>query len=81
MSDLLESCKSLVRLDEDNALVPHGLGGHGRSCLKWSIEEIERLRAFVADIAGAKIDLHGADARNALQTIQKQAKEALRQPS
>jgi hypothetical protein len=44
VSDLLESCKALVRLDEDNALVPHGLGGHGRSCLKWCIEEIERLR-------------------------------------
>lgn len=44
--DLLESSKALLDLDERNALVPHGLGGHGHSCLKWCIEEIERLRAL-----------------------------------
>lgn len=45
MADLLASSKALLELDKENALVPHGLGGHGRTCLEWCIEEIERLRA------------------------------------
>jgi hypothetical protein len=49
MSDLLESSKALLRLDADNALVPHGLGGHGRGCLSWCVDEVERLRAELAD--------------------------------
>lgn len=44
VSDLLESAKALLALDADGALVPHGLGGHGRACLEWSIAEIENLR-------------------------------------
>lgn len=44
MSDLLESSKALLELDADNALVPRGLGGHGRKCLAWCVEEIQRLR-------------------------------------
>lgn len=40
--------------------------------------ELERLRSFVAGLANAKFNLHGADASNALGLIQKQAKEALR---
>jgi hypothetical protein len=45
MADLLESSKALLRLDADGALIPHGLGGHGRGCLEWCVAEIERLRA------------------------------------
>ena len=44
MSDLLQSSKALLDLDAENALVPHGLGGHGRKCLEWCVMEIERLR-------------------------------------
>ena len=49
MSDLLASSKALLELDAENALVPHGLGGHGRACLSWCVEEIERLRKELAD--------------------------------
>lgn len=80
MSDLLESSKALLRLDADNALVPHGLGGHGRGCLQWCVDEIDRLRkveGFVREYADAKLNLHGADARDALMTMQKRARKAL----
>lgn len=56
--DLLESSKALLALDADGALVPHGLGGHGRTCLTWCVEEIERLRASAnraADIIDANL--------------------------
>lgn len=36
------------------------------------------LREFVESVASAKLNLHGMDARGALQTIQKQAKAAIR---
>ena len=36
------------------------------------------LRDFVSSVADAKLNLHGMDARGALQTIQKQAKDALK---
>lgn len=44
MSNLLEASKALLDLDAANAIVPHGLGGHGRECLTWCVGEIERLR-------------------------------------
>lgn len=43
--DLLGSSKALLELDADGALVPHGLGGHGRQCLLWCVAEVERLRS------------------------------------
>jgi hypothetical protein len=46
MSDLLAQSKALLELDADGALVPHGLGGHGRKCLTWCVSEVERLRAM-----------------------------------
>jgi len=42
--DLLDSSKALLEMDADGVLVPHGLGGHGRACLSWCVEEIERLK-------------------------------------
>jgi hypothetical protein len=53
MTDLLASSKALLELDADNALVPHGLGGHGRGCLMWCVGEIERLRKTNECLAGA----------------------------
>lgn len=50
--DLLSSSKALLDLDADGALVPHGLGGHGRTCLTWCVDEIERLRADNARLRG-----------------------------
>lgn len=44
-----------------------------------SVERRNRaLRDFVSSITDAKLNLHGIDARGALQTIQKQAKAALK---
>lgn len=53
MSDLLASSKALLALDADGALVPHGLGGHGRTCLEWCVAEIERLRTRVDRLSGS----------------------------
>jgi hypothetical protein len=44
----LDSCKALLELDAAGALTPHGLGGHGRTCLGWAIAEIKRLRKIEA---------------------------------
>jgi hypothetical protein len=44
MGDLLEASKALLKLDEVGALVPHGIGDHGRKCLSWCVGEIEKLR-------------------------------------
>lgn len=41
----IEACKALLQLDAADALVPHGIGGHGRNCLTWAVDEIMRLRA------------------------------------
>lgn len=41
----IESMKALLALDAEGALVPHGLGGHGRACLASAVEEIEKLRS------------------------------------
>jgi hypothetical protein len=59
MRDLLASCKALLELDADNALVPHGLGGHGRACLSWGVEEIERLRKVEAAARNVAETLNG----------------------
>lgn len=59
MSDILASSKALLRLDAANALVPHGLGGHGRSCLTWCVEEIERLRSDLALLGPVTTPLNG----------------------
>lgn len=67
MSDLLASSKALLDLDADGALVPHGLGGHGRSCLTWCVDEIERLRAALAaerEACARIADDHSAWARS-----------------
>lgn len=40
--------------------------------------EIRLFRDFVAGISEAKLDVHGADARSALQAIQKRARSAMR---
>lgn len=52
-SDLLQSSKALLELDAANALVPHGLGGHGRACLSWCVAELTRLRSLTAEMEKA----------------------------
>lgn len=37
----------------------------------------DKAMAFVRDVATARLDLHGNDARNALQTLQRRAQKLL----
>lgn len=47
---LIDSIKSLVELDIENALVPHGIGGLARSLLSSSAIRLEQLRQRVAEL-------------------------------
>jgi hypothetical protein len=47
---LIDSIKSLIELDMENALVPHGIGGHARNLLSSSAIRLEQLRQRVAEL-------------------------------
>ena len=71
MSDLLASSKALLELDKDGALVPHGLGGHGRTCLEWCVAEIERLRARLKRIENVSAPPDYEDSDDVLTRLQR----------
>jgi len=69
MSDLLAGSKALLELDAANALVPHGLGGHGRKCLAWCVGEIERLRDELAQLQDGRRAILPTSRKHALDLL------------
>lgn len=80
MPDLLESSKALLDLDKAGALVPHGLGGHGRACLEWCVNEIDRLRTVITRLGSNEaFDLPTMQVSAELDMRMKFARDALKQ--
>jgi hypothetical protein len=65
----IAAMKALLALDANGALVPHGLGGHGRACLSSAVQQLEELKAATERVCAFDWSDNDADAARSIDEL------------